>query len=42
MPAKDPHPARVVIESVTPEVDGGRFPIKRTAGEQVVVEAAAS
>ena len=32
--------SRVVIESVSPEVDGGRFPIKRTTGEKVVVEAA--
>ena len=31
--------ARVVIESVTPEIDSGRFPIKRTAGEKVVVQA---
>lgn len=30
---------RVVIESVQPEVDAGRFAIKRTVGEQVVVEA---
>jgi starch synthase (maltosyl-transferring) len=30
---------RVVIEGVTPEVDGGRFPCKRTVGEEVVVEA---
>ncbi len=30
---------RVVIEGVKPEVDGGRFPIKRTVGEAVVVEA---
>ena len=30
---------RVVIEGVTPEVDAGRFPIKRVTGEQVVVEA---
>jgi starch synthase (maltosyl-transferring) len=30
---------RVVIESVSPEVDGGRFPVKRVAGETVVVEA---
>ncbi len=29
----------VVIEAVTPEVDGGRFPVKRVIGEQVVVEA---
>jgi starch synthase (maltosyl-transferring) len=31
--------SRVVITAVTPEVDGGRFPIKRTVGEKVVVEA---
>lgn len=30
---------RVVIEGVTPEIDAGRFPIKRTVGEEVVVEA---
>jgi len=30
---------RVVIEGVRPELDGGRFPIKRTLGERVVVEA---
>jgi starch synthase (maltosyl-transferring) len=30
---------RVVIEGVKPEIDGGRFPIKRTPGERVVVEA---
>jgi len=30
---------RVIIEGVTPEIDGGRFPIKRTVGESVVVEA---
>jgi len=29
---------RVVIERVTPEVDGGRYPIKKTIGEEVVVE----
>jgi starch synthase (maltosyl-transferring) len=28
----------VVVESVTPEVSGGRFPVKRTVGEKVVVE----
>ena len=31
--------SRVVIENVTPQVDAGRFPIKRTVGERVVVEA---
>ena len=30
---------RVVVEGVSPEVDGGRFPIKRVAGDRVVVEA---
>jgi starch synthase (maltosyl-transferring) len=30
---------RVMIEDVTPQVDGGRFPVKRTVGELVVVEA---
>src|SRR5206468_2814992 len=30
---------RVVIGSVSPEVDGGRFPVKRVAGEAVRVEA---
>jgi starch synthase (maltosyl-transferring) len=30
---------RVVIEGVTPEIDGGRFPVKRVAGDRVVVEA---
>lgn len=30
---------RAVIEGVQPEIDGGRFPIKRTVGETVVVEA---
>jgi len=30
---------RVVIEGVSPDVDAGRFPAKRTAGDQVAVEA---
>ncbi|HEX2229829.1 MAG TPA: alpha-1,4-glucan--maltose-1-phosphate maltosyltransferase [Candidatus Binatia bacterium] len=30
---------RVVIEAVTPEIDHGRFPAKRTVGDKVVVEA---
>jgi starch synthase (maltosyl-transferring) len=30
---------RVIIEGVKPEVDGGRFDVKRTVGEKVVVEA---
>jgi starch synthase (maltosyl-transferring) len=36
---KDRAPARVIIEGINPEVDGGRFPIKRTVGEEVVVSA---
>lgn len=31
--------SRVIIEGVKPEIDGGRFPIKRIAGEETVVEA---
>lgn len=30
---------RVIIEGVTPQIDGGRYPIKRTVGESVVVSA---
>ena len=30
---------RVIIEGVKPEIDGGRFPIKRTVGDRVRVEA---
>lgn len=30
---------RVIIEGVTPQVDGGRFPAKRTVGDPVRVEA---
>src|SRR6266849_5360758 len=30
---------RVANEAVTPEVDGGRFPSKRSLGERVAVEA---
>ena len=32
-------PSRVIIEGVSPEIDGGRFPIKRVVGEEVVVSA---
>lgn len=31
--------SRVIIENVQPQVDGGRYPAKRTVGEQVVVTA---
>ena len=30
---------RVIIEGVSPEIDGGQFPVKRARGEPVVVEA---
>ncbi|MFB0556237.1 MAG: maltotransferase domain-containing protein, partial [Dehalococcoidia bacterium] len=30
---------RVIIEGLKPEINGGRFPIKRVIGERVVVEA---
>ena len=31
--------ARAVIEGIAPAVDGGRYPIKRVVGEEVIVEA---
>jgi starch synthase (maltosyl-transferring) len=34
-----PDRRRLVIENVTPSIDGGRFPIKRTVGERITVEA---
>jgi starch synthase (maltosyl-transferring) len=40
--ARPPDPVlalRVIVERITPEVDGGRFPIKRTLDEEVVVSA---
>ena len=40
MPPLDPHLLRrVIIESVDPEIDCGRFPVKRTVGEDIVVSA---
>ncbi|HSJ15005.1 MAG TPA: alpha-1,4-glucan--maltose-1-phosphate maltosyltransferase [Longimicrobiales bacterium] len=30
---------RVIVEGVRPEIDGGRFPIKRVTGDEVAVEA---
>lgn len=33
------HPPTVVIENVTPLVDGGRYPIKRSVGEDLIVQA---
>src|SRR5688572_5491170 len=32
-------PSRVFIEGIEPEIDGGRYPIKRTVGEEVAVGA---
>ncbi|HEV7867094.1 MAG TPA: maltotransferase domain-containing protein, partial [Chthoniobacteraceae bacterium] len=34
-----PQPPSVVIESVTPLIEGGRYPLKRVVGEDTVVEA---
>ena len=34
-----PAPSRVIVEGVKPEIDGGQFPIKRIAGEEILVEA---
>ena len=36
-PPADHQALRVIIEHVRPQIDGGRFPAKRTAGDQVVV-----
>ncbi|HEY2344167.1 MAG TPA: alpha-1,4-glucan--maltose-1-phosphate maltosyltransferase [Chthoniobacteraceae bacterium] len=33
------HPPTAVIENVTPLVDGGRRPVKRAAGEDLIIEA---
>jgi starch synthase (maltosyl-transferring) len=32
------NPSRVAIEAVRPQVDGGRFPVKRVLGDEVVVQ----
>ena len=40
--AASPRPAadsRVIVENVQPEIDAGRYPIKRTVGERVEVTA---
>jgi starch synthase (maltosyl-transferring) len=39
MPVRQDGRKRVVIEGVDPEIDAGRFPIKRVAGDRVRVEA---
>ena len=38
-PLADDGRRRVVIESVVPAVDGGRFPVKRVVGDRMIVEA---
>ena len=38
-PKKSDRRKRVIIEGISPEIDAGRFPAKRTLGDQVVVEA---
>jgi starch synthase (maltosyl-transferring) len=38
-PAGDSSAPRLVLESVTPSVDGGNFPVKRIVGERVTIEA---
>src|SRR6185369_29810 len=39
LPAMDRFARRVVIEHLQPEIDAGRFPIKRTVGEIIDVSA---
>jgi len=39
LPAIDRFARRVIIEHLQPEIDAGRFPIKRTVGEMVDVSA---
>ena len=39
MPDQNDGRVRVIIEGVAPEVDGGRFPAKRTLGDKIQVEA---
>src|SRR4051794_15425248 len=36
-PPADDQALRVIIEHVRPQIDGGRFPAKRTVGDQVAV-----
>jgi starch synthase (maltosyl-transferring) len=38
-PTKSDGRKRVIIEGISPEIDAGRFPAKRTLGDQVAVEA---
>ena len=34
-----PRPPPVIIEAVSPLIEGGRYPVKRAVGEDVTVEA---
>jgi starch synthase (maltosyl-transferring) len=38
-PRSNKPPARIVIQYLSPAVDGGRYPVKRCVGDRVVVEA---
>ncbi len=38
-PISSRRPNHIVIEDVTPSVDGGRYPAKRIAGDRCIVEA---
>src|SRR5438132_316803 len=38
-PATARPPARVVIENVLPQLDSGRFPVKRILGDEIIVTA---
>ncbi|HEV2675626.1 MAG TPA: alpha-1,4-glucan--maltose-1-phosphate maltosyltransferase [Aliidongia sp.] len=39
LPAAPDRPSRIIIERVTPELDGGRLPVKRVVGETLEVSA---
>lgn len=39
LPADSPPPSSIIIENVTPSVDGGRHPVKREIGDTLVVSA---
>ena len=39
LPTTEQPPGRIQIQSVEPRIDCGRYPVKRTAGERVEVEA---
>ncbi|MES1248534.1 MAG: maltotransferase domain-containing protein, partial [Actinomycetota bacterium] len=39
LPKTNEPPARIQIQRVTPQIDGGRYAVKRTVGERVEVTA---